>query len=113
MTSQVARRYQVEHGHYMNGELQHGKETSAFKYGLRSANTARAQVLHGYVGSDNTREIESVDVGELHTSDIVTLTDGKYLVVAFEPKLIDELQLRNLPYEKADKVWRITLKSVG
>lgn len=114
MTSQVARKYQVENGHYMCGEIQHGKETRVFHYGLKTAKTVRTQLIHGVTGSDNGRDIESVDCGQLHTSDVVKLADGgKYLVTDVEARLIDELQLRNLPYEKADKVWRITLRAWG
>ena len=49
----------------------------------------------------------------INQSDTVMLADGtQYMVVGFDEKPIDENQLRNLPWEKVDKVYRISLRSV-
>lgn len=115
MTSQVARRYQLENGHYLNGEIAHGKQqTAKFKYAIKSDKTTRSQPLHGFVAADTAKEIETVNIEFVNQSDIVTLADGlKYSVVGFDEKPIDENQLRNLPWEKVDKVWRISLRRLA
>lgn len=113
MISQVARRYQLENGHYQNGEIAHGKETAKFKYAIKADSSTRTQALHGFVTADVAREIEVVNIAFVNQSDTVTLADGaQYMVVGFDQKPIDENQLRNLPWEKVDKVWRISLRSV-
>lgn len=114
MTSQVARRYQLENSHYLDGEIKHSKQTAKFKYGIKADRTSRSQPLHGFVAADIAKEIETVNIEFVNQSDIVTLADGlKYSVVGFDEKPIDENQLRNLPWEKVDKVWRISLRRLA
>ena len=113
MISQVARRYQVENAHYMSGEIAHGKEKAQFKYCIKTDGTTRVQALHGFVGADISKDIETVNIAFVNQSDVVTLADNaQYMVVGFSEKPIDENQLRNLPWEKVDKVYRISLRSV-
>lgn len=115
MISQVARRYQLENSHYLDGEIAHGKQkTAKFKYGIKADRTSRSQPLHGFVAADVAKEIETVNIEFINQSDIVTLADGlKYSVVGFDEKPLDENQLRNLPWEKVDKVWRISLRRLA
>lgn len=115
MTSQTLRRYQLEHKHFLKGSITCGKDIKAFfKYVIVTNNSARTQLVHGFVASDNTVGIESVDIAFVHNSDTVELADGnKYTVTSFEEKPLDENQLRFLPWERVDKIYRINLKSVG
>ena len=115
MTSQTLRRYQLEHKHFLKGSITCGKDIKAFfKYVIVTNNSARTQLVHGFVASDNTVGIESVDIAFVHNSDTVELADGKkYIVASFEEKPLDENQLRFLPWERVDKIYRINLKSVG
>jgi len=115
MTSQTLRRYQLERKHFLSGSITCGKDIKAFfKYTVVSNNSTRTQVIHGFAASDNTVGIESVDIAFVHNSDTVELADGKkYTVTSFEEKPLDENQLRFLPWERVDKIWKITLKSVG
>lgn len=115
MTSQTLRRYQLEHKHFLKGSITCGKDIKAFfKYVIVTNNSARTQLVHGFVASDNTVGIESVDIAFVHNSDTVELADGnKYTVTSFEEKPLDENQLRYLPWERVDKIYRISLKSVG
>lgn len=115
MISQTARRYQLENSHYLDGEISHGRQqTAKFKYNIKADRTSRTQPIHGFVAADVAREIETVNIEFVHQSDIVTLADGlKYSVVGFDEKPIDENQLRNLPWEKVDKVWRISLRRLA
>lgn len=114
MTSQTLRRYQLEHKHFLTATISHGDIKAVFKYAVVANRSTRTQLLHGFMASDNNVEIESVDIAFVHNSDVVELTDGKkYTVVSYDENLLDENQLRWVPWEKADKVFRITLKSVG
>lgn len=114
MTSQTLRRYQLEHKHFLTATISHGDIKAVFKYAVVANRSTRTQLLHGFMASDNNVEIESVDIAFVHNSDVVELTDGnKYTVVSYDEKPLDENQLRWVPWEKADKVFRITLKSVG
>lgn len=115
MTSQTLRRYQLEHKHFLKGSITCGKDIKAFfKYVIVTNNSARTQLVHGFVASDNTVGIESVDIPFVHNSDTVELADGKkYIVASFEEKPLDENQLRFLPWERVDKIYKLSLKSVG
>lgn len=115
MTTQTLRRYQLERKHFLSGTIMCGKDIKAyFKYVIRTNNSARTQLIHGFTASDNTVGIESVDIAFVHNSDTVELADGnKYTVTSFEEKPLDENQLRYLPWERVDKIYRISLKSVG
>lgn len=114
MTSQTLRRYQLEHKHFLTATISHGDTKAVFKYAVVASKSTRTQLLHGFMASDNNAEIESVDIAFIHNSDVVELSDGKkYTVMSYDEKPIDENQLRWVPWEKADKVFRITLKSVG
>lgn len=115
MTTQTLRRYQLERKHFLSGTIMCGKDIKAyFKYAIRTNNSARTQLIHGFTASDNTVGIESVDIAFVHNSDTVELADGnKYTVTSFEEKPLDENQLRFLPWERVDKIYKLSLKSVG
>lgn len=106
--TQQARRYQLEHAHTNTGVLT-GRNTpkTVFKYGLSMGERkAKTAVVHGLTGSNEEYSIETVENIAINIGDTINLShNGKNAKVIYvEKKILDELQLRFVPYEKADKI---------
>lgn len=114
--SQAKKRYQKEHVHYMWGKLTSADtETILFEYGYGALKEiSQQELVHGFTGGTGLRVIETVYDLPLKVGDVISLGYGERdcSVVAFKFKLIDEKQLRFVPYEKADKVAVITLMAI-
>lgn len=111
--SETARVYQLKNGHLLNGILTHGETTTEFKYGLLHDNRTKTTYVHGAEGGQNTTEIETVEPIVVEIGDKIQFADGrKGKVVDMSTDLLEELQLRFVPYERADKVRRITVRYV-
>lgn len=115
MLSQEKRRYQREHAHYMWGKTKdkNGNEIQ-FEYGGKPKEVSRQEFLHGFAGGSRLRVIETVYDLPLAIGSVIELGYGEPAcsVLSFKQDLIDEKQLRFVPYEKADKVTVITLSAI-
>lgn len=111
--SEQARRYELEHGLTLKGVLFHGDEKFEFKYGYENINKSKTTVIHGYTGAQNVVEIVTVRPISLAIGDKIQLVDGKKgKTVSLSVALLDDVQLRFVSYERADKVTRITIQFV-
>ena len=109
--SETARVYQLQHGHTMIGTLKHGETITQFKYGLLHDNRNKTTYVHGIEGGQTQTEIETVcDVSPEVGDKITLVTNRKGRVTNVSTEILDELQLRFVPYEKADKIKRITIQ---
>lgn len=116
MLSQEKRRYQREHAHYMWGKTKdnNGNEIQ-FEYGYGSLKeVSREEFVHGFSAGTGLRVIETVYNLPLVIGSVIKLgyNEPTCSVLSFKQNLIDEKQLRFVPYEKADKVTVITLSAI-
>ena len=111
--SETARVYELEKGLILDGTLYHGYVKTKFKYGELSSDKTKNTIVHGFTGAENVVEIETVRHVIVAIGDKVQLADGREgKVTNTAVKLLQEKQLRFVPYEKADKTTRITIKFV-
>lgn len=111
--SETARVYELDKGLILDGVLYHGDEKTKFKYGELSSDKNKNTVVHGYTGAENVVEIETVRPVVAAIGDKVRLANGREgKVTNTAVKLLEEKQLRFVPYAKADKSTRITIKFV-
>lgn len=113
MLSQTARVYELKNGLVLNGTVIHGDVETPIKYGFKTFNKNKTTLIHGYMGTQNVTEIETVRPVTVAIGDKVILADGtkgKVGYVAVE--LIEEKQLRFVTYERADKRTRITVEFI-
>ena len=109
----TAKYYQLMHGHNLHGISFHGNTQAMFKYGLINANRIKTTYTHGIESNQNSVEIETVEPLDLNVGDKIQLADGKRGKVAdVSTTLLDDVQLRFVSYERADKVKRITVRFV-
>lgn len=114
--TQQARRYQLEHAHTNTGVLT-GRNTpeTVFKYGLSMGERkGKTTLVHGLQGSIQEYDIETVEQMPVKIGDTIELShNGKTTkVIGTNVKVLDELQLRFVPYEKADKIITITVSNL-
>lgn len=113
MLSQTARMYELKHGLLLDGTLYHGDVVTKFKYGFETINKNKTTVIHGYTGAQNVTEIETVRPVVVTIGDKVELADGKKgKVTNTAVKLLEDKQLRFVPYERAEKITRITIQFI-
>lgn len=113
MITETARVYELEHGLVLDGTLYHGDVVTKFKYGEHTNNKNKMTLVHGATGAQNVVEIETVRSVAVAIGDKVQLVDGrKGKVTNTAVKLLQEKQLRFVPYAKADKATRITIQFV-
>lgn len=111
--SETARVYELEKGLILDGVLCHGRVSTKFKYGELSSDKNKNTVIHGYTGAENVVEIETVRPVVVAIGDKVKFADGREgKVTNAAVKLLQEKQLRFVPYVQADKATRITIKFV-
>lgn len=109
--SEAAKVYQLKHGHNMKAVLTHGAVKTEFKYGLLHDNRIKTTYVHGVEGGQSTTEIETVEPIAAEIGDKIALANGrKGKVVDTSTSLLDDVQVRFVSYDKADKVMRITLR---
>lgn len=111
--TETAKVYQLEHGHTSDGELKHGLETTKFKYGTRNVKRRKTEYVHGMEGGQTQTEIETVCFVMPEIGDKVMLATGQTgIVTGVSVDVLDELQLRFVGFEKADKITHITIEYV-
>lgn len=115
MTEQ-AKIYQLEHGHVFVGTLRRrNQDVGQFKYGIKTTQrSAVTTVNHGLMGAEAQYEIETVQDMKYEVGDIIVLShSGRKTRVQFcETEILDEKQLRFVPYEIADKVFTIGVNNL-
>ena len=111
--SVAAKVYQLEHGHNLTGVLVHGNEQQSFRYGLVSNTRLKTTYVHGLEGGASAVVIETVHPIAPEVGDKIQLCDGKNGRVAeISVALLDDVQLRFVTYEKADKIRQITVRFI-
>lgn len=111
--SETARVYELEKGLILDGVIYHGEVKTKFKYGELSSEKNKNALVHGFTGTENVVEIETVRPVDVAIGDKVQLANGrKGKVTNTSVKLLDDKQLRFVCYDKADKTTCITIKFV-
>lgn len=111
--SQSARIYQLQHGHSVIATITHGEHTQKFKCGCVTDSLNKTIGIHGVDVGQNETEIETVDFVKVHVGDTIELAGGvKGKVHKSQQTLLDKnnIQLRFVPFNKAEKITRITIK---
>lgn len=113
--SQTAKIYQLQHGHKITATITHGKQTQKFKCGLISSDLNKTTAIHGVDVGQNLTEIETVDFVNVKVGDKIELEGGTIgKVHESHVTLLDKnnIQLRFVPFVKAEKITRIIIKYV-
>lgn len=111
--SEAAKLYQLTKGHRLTATLYtHGKEVP-FKYGLENAYNFKATYVHGIEGGQNVIQIETVEPLTFTVGEKVKLVDGKCgKVTDVTVSVLDQVQLRFVSYERADKLQKLTIRFI-
>ncbi|MCM1290186.1 MAG: hypothetical protein NC132_05530 [Corallococcus sp.] len=111
--SEKARTYQLEHGHTSVGALKRGARATQFTYGLLKIKRIKTVYAHGIEGGDTQAEIETVCGITPEIGDGITLASGQTgIVTEVLQETLDEMQLRFVGFNKADKITRISVRYV-
>lgn len=111
--SNTALLYELKNNLTLNGTLYHGDVATSFKYGYKTINKSKTTLVHGYTGAQNVTEIETVRLDGAAVGDKVQLADGtKGKVVGTTQELLEPKQLLFVPYDKAEKVVKITVQFI-
>lgn len=109
--TETARLYQLEKGHNLVGVLYHCGDTARFKYGFLGDTRAKTNYIHGIDGGQSLTTIETVERIVCAIGDKIEMADGtRGKVVDISTQLLDEVQLRFVQYDAADKVVRLSIR---
>lgn len=113
--TQEARQYQLENAHFYMATVQ--RTGQVFKFGFPSEYVKKsnsAEMIHGFWASNTERTIETVENVDLQAKDVIVLHDfGTAQVRQFDVKWLNELQLRFVTPQLADKITKIVVVGAG